>query len=557
MFLIILTFLFLTGLCFAGVVLRALVSEKPEYWRAVVGPPRWREALAVVMAVACFDVCVFRAPDTPGAGMAVFLGLSPILFATAFSSWKRWKALGTLTLMLWCTAGKFLYSGMSDIDKSFTTFPALMCACVILVLLTAAALEIRFRVAPLLRFLLSGAVIAIPRFFGFFLLPFRGWGGMKLSGSGCASVVVPVAVVSVFGGIFLLANLDFLPSFESWEAWISDFLRRFDGKFQWLPTAGEWVTWLVLGVLFAGLLAARTWKAAETPDTTGDATAETPAPFPLFAMCRNTLVGVVGVFAASLIYELYTRLTWTPPEGFCFGTYCHEGAAWLTVALALTTCILTAIFAKGAYRDPRLATLKVLAGVWLCENLLMAAAIYVRLWIYVQQTGLTCLRVVGFFGTTTIAVALVWVGVKIFRRRSTTWLLYRYAFTAAVIFWLICVSPIDALVWRYNTRVILGGNNGPLVHIAAQSISREGKVQIMPLLASEDPMIRKGVAARVMFATPTYLLNSPDSRPDDWRTYDYVTESLCEQLEFYAPQLKGDSWAALKEFHEYGEQFYR
>ncbi len=67
-------------------------------------------------------------------------------------------------------------------------------------------------------------------------------------------------------------------------------------------------------------------------------------PRPLFLVLRNTLAVVILVYAVYLSFEFHTLWFRAFPKGFYFSGYKHEGAAWLTIGLALATSILSLIF---------------------------------------------------------------------------------------------------------------------------------------------------------------------------------------------------------------------
>ncbi len=86
------------------------------------------------------------------------------------------------------------------------------------------------------------------------------------------------------------------------------------------------------------------------------------------------------------------------PRGFHYSGYAHEGAAWLTLALAMATAGLSLVFAGRTLADPRLAVLRRWGNVWAIQNLLLAVAVYHRLHIYIGFNGMTRMRTVGIFG---------------------------------------------------------------------------------------------------------------------------------------------------------------
>ncbi len=77
------------------------------------------------------------------------------------------------------------------------------------------------------------------------------------------------------------------------------------------------------------------------------------------------------------------------PQGVPLFRVRTSGSRWLTVALALATVLLSTIFQGQILQDERQGLLRKLAWVWSLQNLLLAAAVYHRLWIYVGFNGMT------------------------------------------------------------------------------------------------------------------------------------------------------------------------
>ena len=156
-----------------------------------------------------------------------------------------------------------------------------------------------------------------------------------------------------------------------------------------------------------------------------------PSPSPLYAACRNTLVTVIVLFAIYLVFEFKTLWWRVFPPGFHYSGYAHEGAAWLTVALALATLILSLAFRGSILLDPRLRALRRWAWIWSLENVLLAIAVYHRLYIYIGFNGMTRMRIVGIFGISAVLVGFLLVLWKIAHHRGFLWLLRRHLWTVA------------------------------------------------------------------------------------------------------------------------------
>jgi hypothetical protein len=225
------------------------------------------------------------------------------------------------------------------------------------------------------------------------------------------SVIVPIFAVLVFGTIFVFANPDLCGQIREWlqnffnNLWknLSRFCPGFFEVCLWPATFWLMTGWL-RPIRFMPLHARQDgteYRKDETPrdiaaaGTVSSASsaglnASSPKPetpsmeHPWFGTFRNTLLAVIVLFAVYLVFEFATLWFREFPKGFYYGGYAHRGAAWLTLALAVGTLILSAVFRGDMYRDKRIRFLRKLAGFWSVENILLAAAVYNRLEIYVR-----------------------------------------------------------------------------------------------------------------------------------------------------------------------------
>jgi hypothetical protein len=141
------------------------------------------------------------------------------------------------------------------------------------------------------------------------------------------------------------------------------------------------VGWISIALLRARVMAANGRKSVQTVVAPAPVQQAEAAPRPLYLAWRNSLALVVLIYAAYLVFEFRTLWFRQFPRGFYYSGYAHEGAAWLTIALALATSILSLIFRGRILADGRVNRLQRLAWVWSAENLLLAAAVYNRLFI--------------------------------------------------------------------------------------------------------------------------------------------------------------------------------
>ncbi|MBN2021803.1 MAG: DUF4173 domain-containing protein [Pirellulales bacterium] len=314
--------------------------------------------------------------------------------------------------------------------------------------------------------------------------------GAGRTGARWLNVALPLAALLVFGMIFVVANPNVLEVVSARIAAMLADLREWLLHFSTL----EVVFWIAVAWIGMGLLRpiVRDWAVrAEVLGDEPDALSEAP----LFAPLRNTLATVIVLFAVYLVFEFWTLWFHEFPEGFYYSGYAHEGAAWLTFALALATAILSLTFSGRTLRDPRLGQLRRLAWTWSAQNFLLAAAVYNRLGIYVGFNGMTRMRIVGFLGITAVVVGFALVLWKIARSQSFALLIHRHLWTVALAVYVYAILPVDPIVVNYNVGRILAGDLKPSVQITEHPITADGVVYLTPLLDCPDEKIREGVRA--------------------------------------------------------------
>ncbi|MCC7541304.1 MAG: DUF4173 domain-containing protein, partial [Deltaproteobacteria bacterium] len=218
------------------------------------------------------------------------------------------------------------------------------------------------------------------------------------------TVVVPVVVVGVFALVLVAAN----PVLERWATTAGDAIS--DGAL--LPSPLRVVLWAVCAWLAAAWL--RPFHAELFVARTGDlhrldeANATAAGPYRVapenesrtgsvaLATSRNVLVGVNVLFALCVALDAVHLWAGRVPDGMIHTDYAHRGAAWLTVALVLCTVVLSAIFRGAQNFGSGSKTLRILAFAWIAQSLVLAAGTLRRIQLYVDDSGLTNLRIVGF-----------------------------------------------------------------------------------------------------------------------------------------------------------------
>ena len=510
-------------------------------------PFRMWQALAVVGIVALYDLVVYRGHGYAG-WAAMFVG-TPALMCVARNRAVEYRSHGAILLiaaMLLLIAVRLFWYG--------SALPAV----VGFALLAAFAMTLSGE-RP---YVLEGLAFVSQTIAAGYTGLSRQWRVAKpasptVSRSNVLAILLPAAALLGFGLLFVLANPDLAATFGERVANFASTVREW--LVDYAPTPVEVLLWIAVAWITVGALRPITDRAAllETIDDTSGTTESSP----LYPACRNTLVAVIALFAIYLVFEFQTLWFREFPKGFHYSGYAHEGAFWLTVALALTTAILSFIFRAGILADPRQHRLKQLAWLWSFENLLLAVAVYHRLLIYVGFNGMTRMRVVGFCGISAVVVGFLLVLSKIASRRDFLWLVRRQLLALFCFVFLYAVLPVDAIVMRYNVARILDGDPAPCVQISVHPIDPDGLIEIAPLMECDDPIIREGVSALLAEHKARVTEQHEQQQQNGWTAFQWAERELRRKLEEEDEHLKGYRYFGRRErawdrFQNYAYQWY-
>ena len=508
----------------------------PEPPSPVSGPAvrvSWREIFAVVLGVVLADATVYHG----AASWYCSAGMAALIFGCS--------------LLFWFGSVKPLFSTRSILVFFLLALVSLKLLWGGFVVTTVFALGLMFCFG----LLQSGRKLRLPEIvdyaiqsvycggsglndFGRFLSGKAG----RQSSSFILAAGLPALALGVFGTIFVLANRSLIELVQRWFSDLGGWVSQFSN---WLPDALQipfWVlaAWILTGMIRPYSAGLRNWilhyfdsYQADSSANVND-NAQHRVKCPWYAGCRNMLVAVIGLFAVYLVFEFQTLWFRTFPDGFCYSDYSHNGAAWLVVALALSTVVLTLIFRPPMYCDPRVQTVYRLAWAWSTLNFVLVLAVYNRLWLYVDFNGMTRLRVVALLGVTAVLIGFVMVVRKITDQKSFAWLLARFTWTVLLLALVYVILPVDLLVHRYNAVRILKGDLAPSVQITVQPLSDEAYLALLPLVRCEDEIIKQGVRAMLLEKFDQYLhqrfhASSPEGKYA-WTQFRISTELLSVEI---------------------------
>ncbi len=511
-----------------------------------------RETLAWIIWTVLADLLIFRAEGL--AGPAVFLAMVPLIF------WVGTRPAGRRSWVLFCSLGCMLAS----LRLVWSGGPLVVFVGMMFIPALAMAVSGQFPlVLETMTLGIRSPFDGMARMMQRQIQPHKVGGHMMPRSPSTAPSIalsfgLPVVAAVAFGGIFVFANPDL---YTSVMASINEFQSRL---WDFLSRVSFWEVPFCIAALFIGVGLLRPLQPLmkfgprEESERVLGVTGE---PALLYSAFRNTLLTLIVLFAVYLCFEFTTLWHREFPKGFYYAGYAHEGAAWLTCALALATGTMSLIFSGKMLGDSRLGRLKILAWIWSAENFLLAIAVYNRLLIYVGYNGMTRMRWIGCFGITLVVVGVIIVLVKIAKGRSFWWLLRAQLVAFALTVAVYSVFPVDYVAHRYNASRIKAGYLHPSVMIAVKPITDEGILPLLELADVDDVKIREGVRA-LLAERQSQIEDDSTESPWHWSRYQASTDMLYRELAknqidwanyLQAPETRA---RAIAEFREYAMQWY-
>ncbi|MEA3187295.1 MAG: hypothetical protein QOD99_1125 [Chthoniobacter sp.] len=153
--------------------------------------------------------------------------------------------------------------------------------------------------------------------------------------------------------------------------------------------------------------------------------------------------------AVNTIDAIYLWIHSAIPAGVTYSEFVHGGVFLLVVAVLLSAVVLVAIF-QQADAIARERSLRVLALVWIGQNVVLVSSVLLRLKLYVEAYQLSTLRVYVALFLLLVTTGFVLLAIHVQRRRTLNWLIFTNALATFALFY--CVQFADVANWvaRYN-----------------------------------------------------------------------------------------------------------
>jgi hypothetical protein len=389
--------------------------------------------------------------------------------------------------------------------------------------------------SPLAAFLFLGAsalAVLLPRAPGFddgwrwtrrllrhaFLAPLSpalDWGRLRAArrrrGPARLAAALPLLALPALGTALFLAL------FSAANPLISDAFARVDlmlvvGGF----SVARLAFWVVTALLVWSLLRPpRTFPLAPPTGRDGD-----------FALPGVSPASIVLSLAAfNLVFALQNGLDiaflWSGaplPGDMTLAEYAHRGAYPL-IATALLSALFVLVTLRPGTPTGENPLVRRLVYAWIAQNVILVASTMLRTFDYIEAYSLTRLRIAALIWMALVAVGLVLICVRLWRRKSGPWLIN--ANLAAALIALSACSAIDlgALAARWNVgHAREAGGAG--VRLDLCYLNELGPSALLPLIELESRPIGAHFRERVSW-TRNLIMDRLATSQGDWHGWTF------------------------------------
>jgi len=264
--------------------------------------------------------------------------------------------------------------------------------------------------------------------------------------------LVPLVLIGVFAFLMVPANLALAKwlnlAVESIQGFLADYnVRRF-------------LFWLTSGCVVYGMLRFRASRRKITL-----ATHANPPAVPLneqameLRACLLTFAGLNALYFLSNLSDiLYLWLNVALPADVTYAEYAHQGSYRLIAAVVLAALTVTAFFRLHAPSLNSRST-RLLAYLFVAQNLLVLAGACRRLVLYIDVYGLTRFRVAAFLWMLLVTIGFVLIVIKLAGRRPLDFLLRWNTVATVLLLSVVALTDIDGAIANWNVARLEAGES--------------------------------------------------------------------------------------------------
>lgn len=321
----------------------------------------------------------------------------------------------------------------------------------------------------------------------------------------------------------LLMAMTFIYLFMQANPVLANALKKVDLTF--IGSPGRWIFWALTGFSVWALLRPR-FKLS-TKKSSIQFTQKID--FDLW-LSKNAIIVSLVIF--NILFAIQNAMDvaflWTGaalPAGMTYAKYVHAGAYPLIFTTIIAAIYVLITFGDGSakYQSPAAR-----AGVylWIAQNIFLVVSAMSRTVNYIEFYSLTLLRIAGLIWMGLIAAGIFLMVLRIYLRKSNTWLLNANTLLLFTILYICCFVNFNRIIADFNVahaREVTGGSAGTCLDL-----------QYMLELGHEAIPALARYQSKIAASQPVLSELQANLRADlaeNWRAWTWRKQQLLEEVD--------------------------
>jgi hypothetical protein len=231
----------------------------------------------------------------------------------------------------------------------------------------------------------------------------------------------------------------------------------------------------------------------------------------------------LSLFAFNAIFALQNGLDiaflWSGaplPDGLTLAEYAHRGAYPL-IGTALLAALFVLVTLRPGSEMAASALVRRLVYLWIAQNVLLVASTMLRTFDYIEAYSLTRLRISALIWMALVAVGLVLICYRLWRRHSAAWLINANLAAAAIVFTACSFADLGAVAAQWNVRHSREvGGRGTMLDLCY--LNRLGASSLLPLIELESRRLHPSLRQRAAWSR-NHQMDVLEARQAYWRSW--------------------------------------
>ncbi|MBI1837479.1 MAG: DUF4173 domain-containing protein [Flavobacteriia bacterium] len=161
----------------------------------------------------------------------------------------------------------------------------------------------------------------------------------------------------------------------------------------------------------------------------------------------NSLIAIVNILDVNFVL-----LDSPIPEGLTMAQFLHQGVGMLVVSILISILIILFFFRGQLNYFEKNKTLKLLAYIWILQNIFMLISVCFKNNLYIESYGLTYKRIGIYVYVLLTIIGLVTTYLKVRNAQKNLYLVRVNGWTFYVVFVISCFVNWDQLIVDYNQK---------------------------------------------------------------------------------------------------------